>query len=238
MAETIVFHVLTQSRYEAGLIEQALRCEDYEAMFVHDDLSQFGPGRHVVILEPSLSDWQWLDRLTQVSKDHPATPVVLYTREALPENDVRRICRDIPVFVVGDITTLKDRLGVVIEQDPASPKTVLFVDDDENTIKAYLRTLRKTPWTILSTTSGEDALETLKQQPVDCIVTDIKMPNLHGLELISKIRETDKDVPIVICSGYPGMKDDDSLKFHDIAGFIEKPVDEVTLKQTLEGLLG
>lgn len=234
----VVFHVFTQSGYEAGLIEQALRSEHYDAVFVHDDLSPSETGRHVVILEPSLSQWQWLDRLIDVTTNQPGTPVVLYTREALPGNAVPKICEHKPIFVVGDITVLKDHLRTVIRQEPAPSRTVLFVDDDENVIKSYLRSLRKTPWTTLSTTSGEQALQTLGQQPVDCIVTDIKMPGLHGLELISKIRETDRDVPIVICSGYPGMKDDDNLKFHDIAGFLEKPVDEETLRQTLEGLFG
>jgi CheY-like chemotaxis protein len=69
------------------------------------------------------------------------------------------------------------------------------------------------------------------------IVTDIKMPEMHGMELISKIRSKNKDIPIVVSSGYPGMKEDVDLKYHGIVAFISKPIDDSKLYSELARIL-
>jgi len=55
--------------------------------------------------------------------------------------------------------------------------------------------------------------------------------------LISKIRKRFKNLPIIVISGYPRIKDDPELKFHAVASFLEKPVDVQILQNTLASLL-
>lgn len=69
------------------------------------------------------------------------------------------------------------------------------------------------------------------------MITDIKMPEIHGVELVSRIREDHSELPIIICSGYHGMKDDQILQFCNIAHFLEKPADPNVLKAKIKELL-
>jgi DNA-binding NtrC family response regulator len=112
------------------------------------------------------------------------------------------------------------------------------VDDEPAMLKSYGRILRKTPWRLLTADRAERALEMLESEAIDLLITDIKMPDTHGIQLLSKIRERHKDLPVIVCSGFPGMKDDQTLRFHRIADFIEKPVDEEVLKRKIERVLG
>lgn len=110
---------------------------------------------------------------------------------------------------------------------------VLFIDDNTNILSSYNRALRKNNWNLFFAQNGRDALDLLQKQPMGVVVTDIKMPEMHGIELISKIRQQDREIPIIVISGYPRIKDDPELKFHGITAFIEKPVDIDVLQKAL-----
>ncbi len=240
----IVFHILIESRYELGLIEETLRGIGYDASFVVDTKETLKISEDdidIIILEPSVLRWEWLDVLIKITRDHPDLPVILYSREITVENDFQPLSEEAHVFLVSDVIVLKDKLGGIIEniirKKGAATKSILFVDDEPNILNSYKRILRKSPWKIFTAPSAKKALEILQKEQIHLVVTDIKMPQIHGIELISRIRENDEKVPIVICSAYPGMKDDHSLQSHGIADFLEKPVDPAVLKGKLKELL-
>jgi len=240
----IVFHILIESRYELGLIEQTLRGIDYDASFVVDTKETLKISEDdidIIILEPSVSRWAWLDLIIKLTYEYPDLPVILYSREITVENDFQPLSEEAHIFLVSDVIVLKDKLGGIIEsiirKKGAATKSILFVDDEPNVLNSYRRVLRKSPWKIFTASSGENALKILIKEHIDLIVTDIKMPQIHGIELISKIRENHKKVPILVCSAYHGMKDDHSLQFHKVADFLEKPVDPAVLKGKLKELL-
>ena len=116
-------------------------------------------------------------------------------------------------------------------------RNILFIDDNTNILNSYSRALRKNPWKLFFAQSGPDALDLLQKNSMDVVVTDIKMPEMHGIELISKIRKRFKNLPIIVISGYPRIKDDPELKFHAVTSFLEKPVDVQILQNTLASLL-
>jgi len=239
----IVFHVLIENGYEAGLIEQTLRSADDDASFVAATRETLQIGKDdldILLLEPSMSRWEWLDVLIKMTREHPDLPVILYSRDMKVGNDFQSLHGDAPVYLASDVTALRDHLEDIIrdirkEEEPK--KSILFVDDDENVLKSYARVLRKSPWKIITASNAENALEILQRESISLVVTDMKMPEVHGIELISRIRENFDKLPIIVCSAYPGMKDDDNLKFHDIAGFVEKPVDPDLLEAKLKELL-
>ncbi len=86
---------------------------------------------------------------------------------------------------------------------------------------------------LLLAQSGVEALGILQKEDIDLVVTDIKMPEMYGVELISEIRKESKTIPIIVMSAYSGMKEDDELQFHKIAGFVEKPIDIEILQNTI-----
>ena len=93
------------------------------------------------------------------------------------------------------------------------------------------------PWQILTASSGKKTLELLDKEEIDLIITDIKMPNMHGIDLIKKIRKINTNIPIVVCSGYHGMKEDDDMRFYNIAAFLEKHLEVDILGNKIKELL-
>lgn len=240
---TVVFHVLIEDGYEVGLIEQTLRGGDYHTSFVVDPeeiLHIRENDWNILLIEPSMSRWKWIDALIKTTREYPDLPVILYSRDINLENDFQSLPGEAPVFLASDVTALRDNLeGVIrkLREKEEPTKSILFVDDDQSVLNSYTRVLRKSPWKILTASNAENALEILQRESISLVVTDMKMPEVHGIELISKIREKFDKLPIIVCSAYPGMKDDDNLKFHDIAGFVEKPVDRDLLEAKLKELL-
>ena len=60
-------------------------------------------------------------------------------------------------------------------------RTLLIVDDEENVRNALKRSLRKENYAVFTAPGPEEALEILKQQPIDLVVSDHLMPKLTGL---------------------------------------------------------
>jgi len=102
---------------------------------------------------------------------------------------------------------------------------VLFVDDEENVLKSYIRVFLREPIKIYVADNGMDAMKLFSTQQLDLIITDIKMPNMHGVELIETIRKEDTKTPIIIYSAYDKMKDDCAVKNLKVQGFYAKPED-------------
>ncbi len=80
---------------------------------------------------------------------------------------------------------------------PAAPK-VLLVDDDDDLRKALGRALRLAGFAVEDVPSGELAFARLDTESFDCVVSDISMPGMTGLELLRNVRSRDLDLPVVL----------------------------------------
>jgi FixJ family two-component response regulator len=81
-------------------------------------------------------------------------------------------------------------------------ETVFLVDDDPGVLKALSRVLRGEGWTVETYDSAEAFLARPATAMNGCIVLDVTMPGLDGLELQRQLRETDRVLPIVFVSGH------------------------------------
>ena len=81
---------------------------------------------------------------------------------------------------------------------------ILFVDDEENILSGIKRMLRskRSLWTMEFVTSGAAALEFLKTHHVDAVVTDMRMPQMDGAELLAKVQALYPDTVRIVLSGY------------------------------------
>lgn len=107
------------------------------------------------------------------------------------------------------------------------PKLVMIVDDEPDML-AMLRLVikKKCGCDVITAASGRIAVEKLKDSQPDVIVTDIKMPDLDGLQLLKKVREHDTTISVVIMTGY-GTIDMAVQALKDGAyDFLEKPFDQ------------
>ena len=81
-------------------------------------------------------------------------------------------------------------------------RTVLFVDDEEKILKSLKRSLTDEPYETLFAESGKKALEIIRQEEVHVIVTDLRMPEMDGLELLRIAREEYPHIIRLVLSGY------------------------------------
>ena len=81
-------------------------------------------------------------------------------------------------------------------------RTVLFVDDEEKILKSLKRSLTDEPYETLFAESGKKALEIIRQEEVHVIVTDLRMPEMDGLELLGIVREEYPYIIRLVLSGY------------------------------------
>lgn len=113
---------------------------------------------------------------------------------------------------------------------------ILVVDDEESIRQLYKAELEDEGYEVITANDGESALQTLEQdKDIDLITVDIRMPKMDGLELVGKIREKDKKLPIVICSAYPSYKQD----FHawGAGAYVVKSSEMAELKEKVKELL-
>ena len=80
--------------------------------------------------------------------------------------------------------------------------TVLFVDDEEQILKSLKRGLLDEPYKKLFANSGKEAIEILDKEEVDVIVTDMRMPEMNGLELLKIVKVKYPDIIRMVLSGY------------------------------------
>ena len=116
-------------------------------------------------------------------------------------------------------------------------KRILFVDDEPMILNGLQRTLRKmrSEWEMTFTSSGKEALEILDANPMDVIVTDLKMPEMDGTQLLTEIKKRRPHVVRIILSGH--VKHDMTLQSLQIAHqSLAKPCDAEILKQALTKL--
>ena len=88
------------------------------------------------------------------------------------------------------------------------PYLILVVDDEENIRWLYKEELEDEGYNIKAAASGEEALQMVPAIKPDLVVMDIKMPGLSGVDTLIKIKEMDKNIPVILCSAYGDYKQD------------------------------
>lgn len=111
---------------------------------------------------------------------------------------------------------------------------VLFVDDEVNILKAVQRLLRHEPWTVLTASRASEALELLERSPAQVVVSDQRMPEMSGVDLLSAIRTRHPDVVRMMLTGYTEMNVAvEAINRGEIYRLITKPWNDEELKATL-----
>jgi putative nucleotidyltransferase with HDIG domain len=115
-----------------------------------------------------------------------------------------------------------------------SEHAVLFVDDEGNILKAVQRLLRNEPWKVLTASRGSEALEILDQTPAQVVVSDQRMPEMSGVDLLQAIRERRPNVVRMMLTGYTEMNVAvEAINRGEIYRLITKPWNDEELKATL-----
>jgi two-component system response regulator HydG len=109
--------------------------------------------------------------------------------------------------------------------------TILIVDDDQDICKLLKRFLEKKSFAVHTEHNGKSGVSWLKDHEADLVLLDFKLPDYTGIEVLQKIKVINKDLPVVIITGYSDMRVAiDALKkgAHD---YVTKPLhpDEILM---------
>ena len=85
-------------------------------------------------------------------------------------------------------------------------KKILFVDDEESIRLLYQEEFGDRGYEVILASTGEEALEKYAATNPDLLVIDIKMPGMDGIEVLNRIRELSREVPVILCTAYGEYK--------------------------------
>jgi len=101
----------------------------------------------------------------------------------------------------------------------------IMIVDDEQPIRDSLQGLfEDEEYLVVCAASGEEAIARLRKQPVDCILLDIWMPGIDGLETLNRIHMMDANLPVIMMSGHATIDTAVRATRQGAFDFVEKPV--------------
>lgn len=105
----------------------------------------------------------------------------------------------------------------------AAGKKILVVDDDPVVGLSCKRILGAEGYTVNAVTSGAEALKRLNSEEVDLLISDIRLPDIHGIEVLGEARVIQPKTDVVMITGYPTLEDAKEAIRLGAFEFLEKP---------------
>jgi len=115
-------------------------------------------------------------------------------------------------------------------------KRILVVDDEEAIRLLYKEELTEAGYLVQLAADGRQALRMVQKERPDLMTIDIKMPVMDGIELLRRVREIHRELPIIICTAYGDFKQDFATWASD--AYLTKSSDLTELKAKVRELLG
>ncbi len=101
-------------------------------------------------------------------------------------------------------------------------RTILVVDDNRDMVDSLAEVLAMLGYSTIPAYSAREACDLLDDVPkIDLVVSDIRMPDVDGLDLLRVLRHRFRSLPIILMSGFP-VDDDDAVPFG--ASILQKPI--------------
>lgn len=108
-----------------------------------------------------------------------------------------------------------------------------MTDDDPLQLRAVARLLKALGHSGALANSGQVALDLLERQSFDAVLLDLRMPELDGMETLSRLRLRFRDLPVVMVSGDDLGSDWDFYRRLGASAFLVKPIDQMALVDVL-----
>jgi two-component system response regulator HydG len=113
-------------------------------------------------------------------------------------------------------------------------RTVLVVDDDRTGRETLVEAVGEMGYRVLSAATGPEALELLRQQDVDIVLTDLKMPGMDGLEVLTRAKAVRPDVFVILITAFATVDTAVDAMKKGAYDYVMKPIDLRQLRVLLE----
>jgi two-component system, LuxR family, response regulator FixJ len=118
------------------------------------------------------------------------------------------------------------------------PEPVIYVIDDDEAVRQSLEFLLKTAgMTVRGFDSATAFLDLLPQIRSGCIITDVRMPNVTGIDLLRRVKETGVDIPVIVITGHGDISLAVEAMKIGAVDFLEKPFDDDALLDAVRASL-
>jgi PAS domain S-box-containing protein len=122
---------------------------------------------------------------------------------------------------------------------PIGNERILIVDDDPSIVQLSRKMLEYLGYEVTAFANSMETLQEFKKGPdnFDLVITDMTMPNMTGAELATQILTIQPDMPIILCTGFSEMMNEEKAKSLGIRAFIMKPVNRTDLAESVRQVL-
>lgn len=109
---------------------------------------------------------------------------------------------------------------------------ILVAEDEEITLKHLLNTLKREGYEVTGARNGREAIELLQKERFDVVITDIKMPEMSGMDVLERAKEIDHDIEVLIITGFGSIGSAVEAMKKGAYDYITKPfdLDELIIK--------
>jgi DNA-binding NtrC family response regulator len=119
----------------------------------------------------------------------------------------------------------------------AEKERILVVDDAPDTLELIQRNLVAAGYQVFTAPGAAEAIRLLEDAPIDLVITDLKMPQVSGLDLARHVRENLKDTEVMMITGYPTIQGAVTAVKLGVQDYITKPFTDEELLSAVERAL-
>lgn len=130
------------------------------------------------------------------------------------------------------------RRAVLSTPDASSPPCVLVADDNAALLETVTSLLEESGYRVVGAPTGGTAIDRLRKDEVDIVLTDIEMPDATGVDVLREVRERNLDTPVILMTGNPSVPTAvEALRLGAI-GYLIKPMTATQLLETVAQAVG
>ena len=111
---------------------------------------------------------------------------------------------------------------------------ILVVDDEASARSGLEKLLRQSGYVVDTAKDGKEALAVAAEHPPEVVVTDLKMPEMDGMTLLGKLRESDRDLPVIVATAFGDVSSAVAAMRAGASDYLTKPIDFEALLVAIE----
>ncbi|PID77761.1 MAG: response regulator [Deltaproteobacteria bacterium] len=116
-------------------------------------------------------------------------------------------------------------------------KRILLVDDEKEFVNTLGQRLELRGYQVKTAESGEECLDFYQPEMFDIVVLDLMMPGMNGIEVLSRLKRIEKEIPVILLTGHGSTKEGEEGIKMGAADYLMKPLDIEELTGKIKEIL-
>ena len=121
---------------------------------------------------------------------------------------------------------------------PTSPRRLLVIDDEESLRFSLGKSLKRAGYAVETAATGREGVDRFRAGGFDAVLTDVRLPDLSGLDIAALLTEMDADVPVLVMTGYGSVSSALEAMRRGARDYLQKPFELADVLRVLEREIG